>query len=178
VKWHLEPFVRGSCRNTLFHVCGRQSGPRTATSPIRVVPAEHVACVIDQLRPVSDDWLARHTAAEKGFSLGFFAPEYLARFPVAVIERDGRIVAFANLWQGAERFERSVDLMRYDHRAPKDVIDALLVHLLLNQQAVDAIPAFAIHSRSAAPRFSRPKYTLRRGRAREQPCHHRGDRRT
>jgi phosphatidylglycerol lysyltransferase len=97
----------------------------------RVVPAEHVACVMDQLRTVSDDWLARHAAAEKGFSLGFFAPEYVARFPAAVIERDGQIVAFATLWPGAQRIEISVDLMRYDHRAPKDAMDALFVHLML-----------------------------------------------
>ncbi len=97
----------------------------------RVVPAEQVARVMDQLRTVSDDWLARHAAAEKGFSLGFFSPEYVARFPVAVIERDGQIVAFATLWPGAERIELSVDLMRYDHRAPKDVMDALFVHLML-----------------------------------------------
>lgn len=97
----------------------------------RVVPAEQVACVMDQLRTVSEDWLERHAAAEKGFSLGFFSPEYVARFPVAVIERDGRIVAFANLWPGAQRVELSVDLMRYDHGAPKDVMDALFVRTML-----------------------------------------------
>lgn len=97
----------------------------------RVIPAEHVGCVIDRLRAVSDDWLAQHAGGEKGFSLGFFAPEYVARFPVAVIERDGRIVAFANLWEGAGRVEVSVDLMRYDRGAPKDVMDALFVHVML-----------------------------------------------
>jgi phosphatidylglycerol lysyltransferase len=97
----------------------------------RVVPAEQVACVMDQMRTVSEDWLERHAAAEKGFSLGFFSPEYVARFPVAVIERDSRIVAFANLWPGAQRVELSVDLMRYDHGAPKDVMDALFVHTML-----------------------------------------------
>jgi phosphatidylglycerol lysyltransferase len=97
----------------------------------RMIPAEHVVRVLDQLRAVSDDWLAQHAGAEKGFSLGFFAPEYVARFPVAVIERAGRIVAFANVWQGAERVELSVDLMRYGHHAPKDVMDALFVHVML-----------------------------------------------
>ena len=97
----------------------------------RVIPAEHVGCVMDQLRTVSDAWLAQHAGAEKGFSLGFFAPEYVERFPVAVIERDGRIVAFANVWEGAQRVELSVDLMRYDEHAPKDVMDALFVHIML-----------------------------------------------
>ena len=97
----------------------------------RVIQAEHVACIMDQLRAVSDDWLAQHSGAEKGFSLGFFAPEYVARFPVAVIQRDGSIVAFASVWPGAQRVELSVDLMRYGSDAPKDVMDALFVHVML-----------------------------------------------
>jgi phosphatidylglycerol lysyltransferase len=97
----------------------------------RVIPAEQVGCVMDQLRRVSDDWLAQHAGAEKGFSLGFFEPEYVARFPVAVIERDDRIVAFATVWPGAQHVEASVDLMRYDHDAPKDVMDALFVKVML-----------------------------------------------
>ena len=96
----------------------------------RLVPAEHVRCLMNQLRAVSDDWLAHHAAAEKGFSLGFFDEEYIARFPVAVIEKEGRVVAFANVWTGAQRIELSVDLMRYDHGAPKDVMDALFAHVM------------------------------------------------
>ncbi len=97
----------------------------------RIVPAGQSAGVMDQLRAVSDDWLARRSGGEKGFSLGFFEPEYIARFPIAVIEQGGRIVAFANLWPGAQRFELSTDMMRYDDRAPKDVMDALFVHVML-----------------------------------------------
>ena len=56
---------------------------------------------MDQLRAVSDDWLHEKAGGEKGFSLGFFDPGYVQRFPVAVVERQGRIQAFANLWPGA-----------------------------------------------------------------------------
>ena len=97
----------------------------------RVIPVEQVAGVADQLRAVSDDWLAQRLAAEKRFSLGFFDAEYLARFPVAVIEYAGRIVAFANVWPGPSHIELSVDLMRYTNHAPKDVMDALFVHLMM-----------------------------------------------
>jgi phosphatidylglycerol lysyltransferase len=83
-----------------------------------------------QLRAVSDDWLRQKAGAEKGFSLGFFDEAYLARFPVAVVEREGRVQAFSNVWPGAERQELSLDLMRYSSEAPKNVMEALLVNLV------------------------------------------------
>jgi phosphatidylglycerol lysyltransferase len=97
----------------------------------RVIPADEVPGVIDCLREVSDDWLAHKTGAEKGFSVGFFDPSYLERFPVAVIERARRIVAFANVWPGPGGQELSIDLMRYHRDAPTSVMEALIVHLLL-----------------------------------------------
>jgi phosphatidylglycerol lysyltransferase len=96
----------------------------------RVVAKEDVPGLIDQLREVSDDWLRVKAAAEKGFSLGFFDQEYVSRFPVGVIEQRGRVVAFANLWPGPHGVELSLDLMRYHHDAPKEVMDGLFVHLL------------------------------------------------
>lgn len=97
----------------------------------RVIPAEGVPAVMDRLREVSDDWLANKTGAEKGFSVGFFDPSYLERFPVAVIERANRIVAFANVWPGPGGHELSIDLMRYHREAPTSAMEALIVHLLI-----------------------------------------------
>ena len=48
--------------------------------------------------------------------MGRFDADYLARFSVAVVERAGRIQAFANLWQGPNKEELSIDLMRYTTR--------------------------------------------------------------
>ena len=96
----------------------------------RIVFSEDVPGIMGQLRTVSDEWLADKAAGEKGFSLGFFDETYLSRFPVAVIERAGRIQAFANVLSGARHEELSVDLMRYGREAPKGVMEALLVHLL------------------------------------------------
>jgi phosphatidylglycerol lysyltransferase len=97
----------------------------------RVIPADEVPAVMSRLREVSDDWLTHKTGGEKGFSVGFFEPTYLERFPMAVVERDNRIVAFANLWPGPDRYELSIDLMRYHHDAPTSVMEALIVHLLI-----------------------------------------------
>ncbi len=96
----------------------------------RLVLPEEVPTVMNQLQAVSDDWLDHKSAAEKGFSLGFFERQYLSRLPVAVIEREGRIQAFANLWPGPHHEELSIDLMRYHRDAPRDVMEALVVHLM------------------------------------------------
>lgn len=96
----------------------------------RIVDPPCVPGIIKELRAVSDDWLAAKSAAEKGFSLGFFDEEYVRRFPVAVIERDGRIQAFANMWPGPRRIELTMDLMRYAREAPKGVMEALFVHTM------------------------------------------------
>ncbi len=96
----------------------------------RIVDAAGVPAIMDQLRAVSDDWLAAKATAEKGFSLGFFDEAYVSRFPVAVIEFSGRVQAFANIWTGPLRVELSIDLMRYHHDAPKSVMEALLVCLM------------------------------------------------
>ena len=96
----------------------------------RIIPAHEAAAVMPQLRAISDHWLGSK-ASEKGFSLGFFSEAYVARFPLAVIERDGRILAFANLWLGPRHEELSIDLMRYDSDAPKGVMESLFVHLMV-----------------------------------------------
>ncbi len=97
----------------------------------RVAPREEVPALLDALREVSDDWLAHKQVAEKGFSLGFFDPHYLSRFPMALIERGGRVEAFANLWAAPAGGELSVDLMRFRESAPKLAMDALFVHLMV-----------------------------------------------
>jgi phosphatidylglycerol lysyltransferase len=96
----------------------------------RIIEPAGVPAILSELRLVSNDWLAGKAGGEKGFSLGFFDAEYLSRFPVAVIEREGRVQAFANIWPGPQRIELSVDLMRYHAAAPKGVMEALFVHLM------------------------------------------------
>jgi phosphatidylglycerol lysyltransferase len=97
----------------------------------RIVRPDEVPGLMNQLRAVSDDWLDERAGSEKGFSLGFFKPDYLTRFPVAVVEQGGRIVAFANIWVGPQQHELSLDLMRFARDAPRDVMEALFVHMMM-----------------------------------------------
>jgi phosphatidylglycerol lysyltransferase len=96
----------------------------------RIACRQEVPRLMSQLQSTSDDWLKAKAGAEKGFSLGFFQPEYLSQFPVAVIEQGREILAFANLWPGPQRVELSVDLMRYRHDAPAETMQALLIHVM------------------------------------------------
>jgi phosphatidylglycerol lysyltransferase len=96
-----------------------------------LAPASATAGLLPELRAVSDAWLASKHAREKKFSLGFFNEEYLSACAVALVRREGKIVAFANLWECAGREELSVDLMRYAPDAPTSVMEYLYIMLML-----------------------------------------------
>lgn len=96
-----------------------------------IMPAQDVNSLIPELKSISDAWLENKNTREKGFSLGFFDAEYLIQFPVAVVRLNEKIVAFANVWRGAEKYEISIDLMRYLPDAPSGVMDYLFIQLML-----------------------------------------------
>ena len=96
-----------------------------------VVPAAQVAAILPALAAISDAWLEAKGQREKGFSLGRFDPDYVARFDAALVRVDGRIVAFANIWRTANGRELSVDLMRHGAGSPPGVMDYLFASLML-----------------------------------------------
>jgi phosphatidylglycerol lysyltransferase len=91
---------------------------------------------IGRLRAVSDAWLATRSGAEKGFSLGRFDAGYLAEFDLAVMWHDDKIVAFANLWRGADCHEISIDLMRHLPGQTPVLMDAMMTETILAAQAM------------------------------------------
>jgi phosphatidylglycerol lysyltransferase len=96
----------------------------------------HEPYVFDQLRPVSDAWLAAHGGREKAFSLGAFDPLYLSRCAIATVRMGGRVIAFANIWLTADGKRGALDLMRFDpEAAPNGLMDFLFVEILLWAQA-------------------------------------------
>ena len=96
-----------------------------------VIPKADVPSRIEELKAVSDAWLAQKSGHEKGFSLGFFSPPYLAEFDCAVLKDANGIQAFANLWRSGGREEMSVDIMRYRPQRSPILMDALFARLLL-----------------------------------------------
>ncbi len=105
-------------------------GKRSGLS-FRVAPVEEIPSLLPRLHAISNAWLEDKSGDEKGFSLGSYDPDYLVRFPVALVEAEGQIVAFANLWQAPAGAELSVDLMRHVNEAPKGTMDFLFIELFL-----------------------------------------------
>ncbi len=95
-----------------------------------VIPAARVPQLLARFRDISDAWLISKNTREKRFSLGSFDEAYLSHFPAAVVRRGDVIVAFANLWQAAEKEEVSIDLMRFLSDAPEGVMEYLFVKLM------------------------------------------------
>jgi phosphatidylglycerol lysyltransferase len=108
---------------------GKRDGVR-----FRILTPGQTAHRMAELKEISDEWLAAKGVVERQFSIGFFDEDYLRRYPCAIVEEakeGGRILAFANLLEGPDRQELSVDLMRYRSGGPS-VMDFLIVSLLLN----------------------------------------------
>jgi len=125
----LESFsLEGSERKPLRHAVRRLERDGCT---FEVLSDASATALFPELKVVSDAWLGAKGTREKRFSLGRFDEHYLLQTPVAVIRQGGRVVAFANLWLGAEGGELSIDLMRHLPDAPGGVMDALFVHLML-----------------------------------------------
>lgn len=123
-KFSLEGPRRRDLRNEY------RRAQRDGASFVVLTPGE-VEARLPELKAISDDWLHGKSVAEKGFSVGRFDLDYLRRFSCACVMREGRIVAFANLWLSRSREEFSIDLMRYNAQAPKGVMDYLFIELML-----------------------------------------------
>ena len=127
-----------------------------------ILPREALPQALPELERISKDWLANKATREKGFSNASFDAAYLRQFPVAVVKRRERLVAFANLWLGAGRQELSVDLMRYAADAPNGTMDFLFAELMLwGRQAgygwfnLGMAPLSGLEERAGAPLWHR-----------------------
>ncbi|MGD9888429.1 MAG: bifunctional lysylphosphatidylglycerol flippase/synthetase MprF [Halothiobacillaceae bacterium] len=99
------------------------------------LPASRWDEVFDEVKAVSDAWLALRKAREKRFSLGLFAADYVRRFDVALLRYEGRIVAFVTVLRTATQVEAMTDVMRHLPNAPRDAVRFLLLKLMLHLKA-------------------------------------------
>jgi phosphatidylglycerol lysyltransferase len=97
----------------------------------QLIPQEDVYSRLEEFKVISDAWLSNKNTREKRFSLGFFNEEYLKCFPAGVVVKEGTILAFTNIFMGADKKELSVDLMRHQTNAPNGIMDYLFTKLML-----------------------------------------------
>ena len=122
-KFDMTSARQKNLRNTYRRV-------RKAGIEFKVIPPGKFLELESQFREVSDSWLSKVGGTEKDFSVGYYDREYLSRHHHAVLMREGRVVAFANLWRTQDRNELSVDLMRYGSGAPSGSMDFLFLCLI------------------------------------------------
>lgn len=127
-----------------------------------IIPHDRILSTLPALKTISDAWLEEKNVHEKGFSLGFFEIEYLKRFSAGVVRKDGKIIAFGNLWQGAEKDELAIDLMRYLPGATHGVMEYLIIQSMLWGKAqgyqwfnLGMAPLSGLEDRSLAPLWNR-----------------------
>lgn len=96
----------------------------------RILPSQEVGTRIKELQQISNSWLAAKKTSEKSFSIGCFEPQYIQRFPVAIVECDNTIIAFANVWAPENREQFTIDLMRHVRDAPAGIMDHLFLQLI------------------------------------------------
>ena len=127
-----------------------------------IIPPDNIPSVLPELKTISDAWLKEKNTHEKGFSMGFFEPGYLKRFPAGIVRKDKKMIAFANIWQGAEKDELSIDLMRYFPDASHDVMEYLFIQIMLwgkTQQYqwfnLGMAPLSGLDDRAMAPLWNR-----------------------
>lgn len=87
--------------------------------------------IMNQLRQVSDAWLAAKGGRELQFSACYFSPQYINRHPVGVArDANGQIVAFVNVLMTRPGGPATVDLMRYRPGLMDNLMDFVLIRTM------------------------------------------------
>ncbi|SOC14123.1 phosphatidylglycerol lysyltransferase [Rhodobacter sp. JA431] len=105
---------------------------------VEVLQPPHAPELIEELRPISDAWLGDKVGHEKSFSVGRFDPIYLRHFPIAVVRRAGKAIAFASIMAPGSGQRVAVDLMRYRPEDASGMIEFLFLSLIAHYQAQGA----------------------------------------
>ena len=96
-----------------------------------ILPEQHLNDYLPDLKVISDASINSRNRKERGFSVGYFDEDYLSNFPVAVVKKDGQLLAFSNLLQSSNQFELTTDLLRFRPEVPDKIIDYMLVETIL-----------------------------------------------
>ncbi|MGL4253423.1 MAG: phosphatidylglycerol lysyltransferase domain-containing protein [Fusobacteriaceae bacterium] len=98
----------------------------------KIIKKENLDIFMEELKSVSNEWLKNKNSSEKKFSIGRFSSEYIKNFHVAVIERDEKIVAFANIYGTPGKDCLTLDLMRHINNLENGVMEYFFISLILH----------------------------------------------
>ena len=96
-----------------------------------VISPNAVGRYLPELKSISEASLASRNKRERGFSVGYFDEGYLSNFPIAIVKKEGQILAFSNILMSAENHELTTDLLRYRPESPVGIIDFMLIKTML-----------------------------------------------
>lgn len=83
-----------------------------------------------ELEAISDCWLHSKNRLERGFSVGSMSQEYLATQIIGIASHKNKIVAFCTLNATSNKFEASIDLMRYKAHTPIGTMHSLVTTMI------------------------------------------------
>lgn len=96
-----------------------------------LLPAGASDGLLEALQAISDRWLAARPGREKTFSVGRFDPDWLRRFPLAVVRHEGRLAGFALVLLDGSGQGAAIDLMRHDPALSLPVMEFLFTETML-----------------------------------------------
>lgn len=121
--------LSGIARKGLRHTCNRLEKEGCT---FEFIPTDAIPQLLPEFKNISDAWLDKKHITDKGFCTGFFNTEYLKNFPAGIVRKNGKLIAFVNVWLGAEKEELSLDLMRYlPDESQRNVMEYLFIQLML-----------------------------------------------
>jgi len=87
---------------------------------------------LEELKEVSDEWLAMAGKRERGFTLGAFNRDYVGTTTIfAAVAPENKVLGFVNLIPSYRKGEMSSDLMRRRDNVPNGLMDYLFIELFL-----------------------------------------------
>lgn len=105
---------------------------------VEIVRPPHSPMLLDRLKVVSAAWLAGRMGRDKGFTVGRFEPEWLQRFPLALVRRDAAIVGFAVILAPGAGRAVAIDLLRYLPEEADGMLEGILLSVILRYRDLGA----------------------------------------
>ncbi|MGL4977681.1 MAG: phosphatidylglycerol lysyltransferase domain-containing protein [Cetobacterium sp.] len=97
----------------------------------KIIKKEDSDSILNELEEVSNEWLKMKKSSEKKFSVGYFEKKYIKKFDIAIVQKNDKIIAFANLYKTIYKECLTLDLMRHRENLENGVMEFFFTSLIL-----------------------------------------------